>query len=258
MKIFIKPVGLTINDFKYKLIKEGRLSEKSCCCGRLDPQARGAELFLENEGLKDFDKYTYNTDKEYEAEIIIGMSTDTDDIMGILDNKYNFPLTEIEKNNIISKITDELNDLNINRQFNQKFHPYSSFMLRKNGERKPLWIWKKLNKLEDKDIPSKKIYLHFINILELKTYKYSDILQEFIKRINLTDKKHKFRQQEIVEQWRDLENLKIIDNIYSIKFQIKVSSGFYIRRLCQDLKKKIHFPLMIFDINRTKIHLKTI
>jgi len=255
MKIFIKPVGLTPNDFKYKLIRENKLSEKSCCCGRLDPQARGEELFLENEELKDFDKYTYNTDKDYEAEIILGISTDTDDIMGIFDNKPNFPSTEIEKNNLLSKITNEFNNFNINRQFNQKFHPYSSFMLRKNGVRKPLWEWKKLNKLEDIDIPSKNIYLYFINILELKTYKYSDILHEFVKRINLIDKKHKFRQEEIIEQWHNLENLKIIDNIYSIKFCIKASSGFYVRQLCLDLKKKIEHPLMIFDINRTKIHL---
>lgn len=255
MKTFIKPVGLTPNDFKYKLIKEGKLSEKSCCFCRLDPQARGEESFLENEELKDFDKYIHSADKEYEAEIILGVSTDTDDILGVFDNKLNLKLSEIEKSDIVSKITNEFNNLNINGKFYQKFHPYSSFMLRKNGERKPLWKWKKLNILDDSDIPSKKIHLHFINILDIKTYNYSDILHEFIRRINLIDNKHMFRQTEIVEQWRNLENLRIIDNIYSIKIHMKVSSGFYVRQLCQDLKKKIEYPLMIFDINRTKIHL---
>ena len=72
----------------------------------------------------------------------------------------------------------------------------------------------------------------------------------------MIDEKHKFRQEVIVEQWRNLENLKLIDNIYSVKIHIKVSSGFYVRQLCLDLKKKIEHPLMIFDINRTKIHLK--
>tara|TARA_Y100000385_G_scaffold285002_1_gene344118 strand:+ start:789 stop:1559 length:771 start_codon:yes stop_codon:yes gene_type:complete len=256
MKTFEKPLGLTPNDFKYLLIKENKLSEKSCCFARLDPLARGLEPYLEDEEVKLFDNYLYNSDKEYEAEIILGISTDTDDIMGIYDDYYNLIISEDERYNIISKITDEFDYLKKFGQSKQKYHPYSSFMLRKNGEKKPLWKWKKLNKLNDSDIPTKNINLYDINIIEYKTYNYSDLLQEFVKRINLVDKKHEFRQNNIIDQWLRLDKLKMVNEIYSIKFRINVSSGYYVRQFCYDLKKKINFPLVIFDINRTNINFK--
>ena len=134
MKIFIKPPGFTSNDFKYDLIEKKLLSRKSCYIGRLDPMARGNMLFLENKDCSLMNTFI-GTRKSYEFEIIIGLSTDTDDILGILDNKdlnYN---TE----SILSKIDMEIkNSITI---INQKFHRYSSYMLRKGDKRLPLWQW---------------------------------------------------------------------------------------------------------------------
>jgi tRNA U55 pseudouridine synthase TruB len=255
MKFFTKPVGLTPNDLKYALIKEGKLSNKSCCFGRLDPMARGIEPFLEDDEVKNMDKYLFKSDKEYEAELVIGISTDTDDNMGLCNN-INLCEAISKKEKIKNMIFNEFNKLKKDGQCKQKYHPFSSYMLRKDGFRKPLWEWTKMNQLNDNEIPEKDVNLYEIDILEDKVYNKNDIITEFSKRVGLVDRKHKFRQEEIIKQWEDLKIKANVDEIYSIKFKIKVSSGYYIRQLCYDLKKKIDFPLMIYDINRTNIYLK--
>ena len=56
--------------------------------GRLDPMARGQMIVLEGLECKNQDKYC-GLDKIYEFEILFGFSTDTYDILGIVEN-YNF------------------------------------------------------------------------------------------------------------------------------------------------------------------------
>lgn len=247
MKIFYKPVGYTPNDFKYKLVEENKISKKNCWIGRLDPLARGKLLFLEDNELYNnkFEKYIYESIKEYEAEIILGISTDTDDIMGILDNKIN--VLELEKDIIFNKIRNEFEYFSSQKE--QNFHPYSSYMLKKNNIKQPLWKWKKQNLLNKDEIPKKNIKVYYINFLDYKEYN-NEIYNEFIKRISKVDNKHSFRQSEICDQWLNEKNLSENNKIYSIKFRIKVSSGYYLRQFCNDLKNKINYPLTIFDINR--------
>ena len=223
------------------------MSSKSCYIGRLDPMARGNMLFLENKDCSLMNTFI-GTRKSYEFEIIIGLSTDTDDILGILDNKdlnYN---TE----SILSKV-----DLEINNSItitNQKFHRYSSFMLRKGDKRLPIWEWNKLNKLDKEDIPSKEVSIDAISTIDHKTYTLKELLEDFIGRISLLNKKHTFRQQEIIQQWKNLTKLYSDQtSVRSIKVMCNVSSGFYIRELANTIKNKIKFPLLIHDINRTNI-----
>ena len=247
MKIFIKPPGFTSNDFKYDLIEKKLLSRKSCYIGRLDPMARGNMLFLENKDCSLMNTFI-GTRKSYEFEIIIGLSTDTDDILGILDNKdlnYN---TE----SILSKIDMEIkNSITI---INQKFHRYSSYMLRKGDKRLPLWQWNKLNQLDEEDIPSKEVSINSISIVEHKTYTLKELLEEFVGRISMLNKKHSLRQEQIIQQWKNLIKLYSDQtSIQSIKVKCNVSSGFYIRELANTIKKNINFPLLIHDINRTDI-----
>ena len=47
--------------------------------------ARGIMLFLEDKECKEMDNFMGNK-KVYEFEILLGLSTDTDDIMGLLGN----------------------------------------------------------------------------------------------------------------------------------------------------------------------------
>ena len=247
MKIINKNVGYTPNQLRLKLINNNQLSKKSCFAGRLDPMARGAMIFLENEELKNMNYYL-NKSKIYEFEIILGLSTDTDDILGLFDK---IPKLLYDFDKIKMKICKIIADLKINGQQIQKYHPYSSYLLRKNDIKKPLWKWKSENNLSYDEIPTKNVNLYDIDILSYDNYNYKYLLYDFVNRINKIDKQYDFRQKDIITQWNTLLNKNLVDNFFSIKIRMKVSSGYYIRQFGYDLKTNIDFPLLIFDINRT-------
>ena len=48
MKLIYKPIGITPNELRLRLIDNNELSIKSCFAGRLDPMARGKMIFIEN------------------------------------------------------------------------------------------------------------------------------------------------------------------------------------------------------------------
>ena len=220
-------MGQTINLFK----KDNNIS-KCCYCGRLDPMARGQLLLLVEDECKDMPKYlTHN--KEYKFEIIFGLSTDTDDPLGIINN-INIKLVNYDL--LISKIKEYIKV----GKFQQKFHNFSS--KRVNGE--PLW--KNHNNIEEQ---FHEVEIFSINYDEIKCYDYNNWINNIINNINSLD--GKFRQEEIINQYNKLSNINIL---YSLPITINVSTGFYIRQLVNDIKNYINFPILTFDINRTKIY----
>jgi tRNA U55 pseudouridine synthase TruB len=249
MKLIYKPIGITPNELRLRLIDNNELSIKSCFAGRLDPMARGKMIFIENKELKDMNYYL-NKSKTYEFELILGLSTDTDDILGIIDSQPIF-LDNKEIEIKIINIINIINNLKINGQENQKYHTYSSYVLKKNGLKKTLWKWKLENNLSYEEIPSKNVKLYDINILEHKQYNSNYLLGIFIDRINKINKKYDFRQNKIISQWENIINKDLSTQLFSIKIEMKVSSGYYIRQFCYDLKTKLNYPLLVYDINRT-------
>ena len=248
MKLFNKPVGITSNEFIYNLKKDGILNSKACYCGRLDPMARGEMLILEGEECKSMPKYL-KKDKIYEFEIIFGFSTDTDDYLGIIDDSKldSLIVDEIIDNKLQNKINEVKNIAS------QKFHVYSSYVLRKNDLRKPLWEWHKLGQLEDSEIPIKSVKIKDFKILDRKYYSKKYLINIFLDNIGKISDKHNFRQNVIKNQWDLILNSSKKFIVQSIKCQIHVSSGFYVRQLIYDLKKNLKFPLMVYDINRIRI-----
>lgn len=239
MKILDKPVGVTSNEFIALLKKEKKLKSKACYCGRLDPMARGKMLILEGEECKQMKLYLGN-DKVYEFEIILGISTDTDDCLGILEK------IDMNSNNV--KLFEAI-DI-VKKSTRQKFHTYSSYVLRKHNERKPLWEWHKLGLLNDEDIPSKEIKIHSLDYIQKKYYTGQYILSKFCENIMKIDSRHKFRQESILLQWKQLLQNTTKLCFTSYKFRIHVSSGFYVRQFIYDLKTYLDFPLLVYDINR--------
>ena len=131
---YIKESGNTMIQTMDKFKKENNINDKVCYCGRLDPLARGLVLLLVGNECKNMSKYL-DCNKEYEFEILFGISTDTDDPMGLIENLYIYDELEIEKH--CKNIKDYIKIGKIK----QNFHNYSS--KRVNGE--PLWKYKKNN-----------------------------------------------------------------------------------------------------------------
>lgn len=260
MKIFNKPIGLTSNEFISYLKREKKIKDKACYCGRLDPMARGKMLILEENKCKQMKNYLKN-DKIYEFIIVFGMSTDTDDIMGLFENNSssnNFSLLKQEKiykgkyQNVLQSI--------ICKEY-QKYHKYSSYVLRKNGKRKPLWEWEKMNQLSENEIPSKKVKIYKLKEINKCYLNLKDLLIRWTELIDNVNRRHNFRQKEIIKQYKTLieqvyEQNKVREEpmkVLCVKYKIKVSSGFYVRQLICDLKREIDFPLLVYDINRVCI-----
>lgn len=243
MYIANKPAGMTSKDFAYK-IKNKKKLKKICYCGRLDPMARGQMLFLGDEYCKLMPQKNKSS-KTYQFEICIGIQTDSDDPLGlIIDYKRNFDVGQIQ-----NRLINLLKDYN-NKEFEQKFHRYSSICI--NG--KPYWL---LTKEKEKvtQIPSHIVSIYSIKHIGIFESVFTNFTENIIKTIDKIDRTHDFRQDEIIEQWEDFDS-PFNKNITSLKVEINVSSGFYVRQFVQDLSNELNFPLMVYDINRTDINLK--
>jgi len=258
MKLLNKPIGLTSNEFIFHLKREKFIQNKACYCGRLDPLARGKMLILEGNECKQMSNYL-NNDKSYEFIIVFGISTDTDDIMGLFENNPRNFYLPMQEDIYINKLKKALQNLQ-NKKY-QKYHKYSSFVLRKGEKRKPLWEWEKMGQLKENEIPGKKVKIYKLKELEKYESNLIDLIKLWMELIGNVNKRHKFRQEEIIQQYKTLidqvqeqkkvkkENIKVL----CVKYKIKVSSGFYVRQFICDLKREIEFPLLVYDINRIKI-----
>jgi tRNA U55 pseudouridine synthase TruB len=231
MDIVTKPTGQTMGE----LVKEYKAKhpdvKKACFCGRLDPMARGQVLLLLNNNCKKMPDYL-GKNKIYQFEIILGFQTDTDDFMGLCNYVNNNYINREYNFNKIKKQIIKYIDKYKGKEFEQKFHNYST---------------KKIIKSDNID-EYHKVKIYDVKHIEDNTYNYNEWR---LKNINIVKNvTGEFRQQQICDNWSSID---YNENINSIKFEIKVSSGFYIRQFVRDISTNIQFPLLTFDINRINI-----
>ena len=232
-----KQIGETPKELVDKY-KEKTKQKKISFAGRLDPMASGIMILLVGEECKQQAKYLA-LNKTYEFEILFGFTTDTYDVLGILQSY-------IEPN--INSI-NSLDILHYNKKFSQKYPPYSSIVVNKH----PLWWWSKNNLIDQIKIPEKMVEIY--NLKEIKK-DYSDInISSFIfGMINkLSDEnKEKFRFSEINSVWQEFFKKNNIKPIIK-KYCATVSSGTYIRGLCNQIGKDMGCGALALTIKRTDI-----
>lgn len=127
MIILDKPEGITPIDF-WKQYRSQHLDPKTKggICGKLDPMASGKLLILLDDECKQMPAYL-KMEKTYTFDIIVGISTDTDDILGLLSdwpiNDDTINTVDMEKQTI-DKVIIALNDYRFTTT--QKFHEFSA------------------------------------------------------------------------------------------------------------------------------------
>ena len=114
--------------------------------GRLDPQASGELLILVGDECKNRDHYQ-GLDKTYTFDLLVGFSTDTGDIMGLIDK---IDLTSTLKEQDLEQAL-----LRFIGTVEQKFPIYSS----QTVDGKPLWKWAKEGRVDEIKIPEESISL---------------------------------------------------------------------------------------------------
>jgi len=240
-KFFLfKPIGKTplevINDYKKNHTEN--FINKICYVYRLDPMACGMFLVLTNEDCYDTNKYLTKIDKTYRYKLLIGIQTNTLDCLGNIE--------EI-KNSKIENLQEKLNYFFKKYYTNnivQTLPKYCGYKI----HNKPLWHY--ANNNIDIELPKRQvqIYRNIINSIEKIKGKE---LKEYVNKY-LTIIKGDFPIKEYLESWNTIENT---DEFTLVNIESKVSSGTFIRKICEDFGHYIHIPCMAFYIERLSIHL---
>lgn len=118
--------------------------------GTLDPLATGVLVLGINDGCKIIDILTSST-KVYQAEVIVGIETDTLDITGNIINTYN--IESLDENKII-KVLDSFKG-----KYNQEVPKYSAIHV--NGKR--LYEYARNN--IDVDLPKREVEIYNIKLI---------------------------------------------------------------------------------------------
>jgi tRNA pseudouridine55 synthase len=217
--------------------------EKMTYAGRLDPLASGVLLVLVGEECKKKEKYL-GLDKEYELTILFGLSTDSMDVLGLVEEQKagavnalgNYKKADFE--NLLKKFE---------KTFKQKYPRFSSKTV--NG--KPLFQISKEEGICDDDIPEKEVKIKKIDFqsfgLVSKKYLHDFVLE------SIFSVKGNFRQDMCWLKWEQtLEKFEDI-TLPTLTIKVNCTSGTYMRSLAQAIGAEIGFPALALKIRRIRI-----
>lgn len=283
-----KPVGITPIDFwldyriKHFLPDNSRIESQrlpiAAICGKLDPMAEGELVIilkqvwskhlltpsvqvlplpiqLNSLNFSDSMDALCNHEKTYKFTLLIGVSTNSDDRLGIIEAIFNPSHTHTHTQDMCVKIVEkELLEYCANLK-EQEYHAFSA--KRVNG--KPLWWWKRHDRMNEISVPK-----HLCNIKEVEIINNDSIISttEFVKdtvsiltnnKENLED----FIVDNIINSWTNLINLseETPHNLSLVTVRVRVTGGTFIRQICRDLIKKTGIPMMCSSIIRECIHI---
>ena len=276
---------------KFREINKNYAGKKMSYAGRLDPMAEGVLLILVGEETKKIGQYL-GFDKEYRTEILIGLSTDTGDVLGIpkkgklLTNNsaieeeettnqssenLSFKGHGLENNNekeLIRKLKKIIKELK--GKYEQKIPNYSSYKIKG----KPMFYYARKGEIIEEI--KKGVYIKSIKINSIYKLSGRKLLKYVVNKIDKV--KGDFRQEEIKEKWMSLLDNNdrgtisklIINNnkdnkIHSqkslqnrkdiflvIDVTINCSSGTYIRAIADDIGKQFGGGLLL-SLKRTMV-----
>ncbi len=200
--------------------------------GRLDPMAEGLLLILIGEECKNKEKYL-GLDKEYEVEVLFGVTSDTYDTLGIITKTIDAPpnLYMIKLNKYAGSFT-------------QPYPPYSSKTV--NG--KQLHELARGDELPD-DMPTKEVEIHSIEKLGTSTIEAIDLRARVL--ANVAKVRGDFRQAKIRESWSAIQG-----TFLTIRVRVNCSSGTYMRSLAHKIGQDSGCGAIALSIKRTKIVLE--
>jgi tRNA pseudouridine55 synthase len=210
--------------------------QKLTYAGRLDPMAEGVLVVLQNSTQVQKDKFL-KLSKVYEAEVLLGFSSDSFDALGLA------------KKGKIKFLNKELVGQTLKRyigKVNLVLPAYSSPLLKG----KPLHMWARGGGLSDADIPLRQMHINKIENLKFKKYKREDLLINIENRISRVN--GDFRQKKIIEKWKVLLKRKS-ENYTVVKFTVECGSGTYIRSIANDLGKNLKVGSLLFGLKRLSV-----
>lgn len=211
-----KKKNLTSFDYVAKL-KRVFKTTKIGHTGTLDINATGLIVCLIGRACK-LQDYFLNTNKEYIAELILGISTDSEDITGTILNKTEN--VDVDKELLYKTIKS------FEGKYLQTPPMYSSKKV--NGQKLLLLAKKGIN-IERKAC---EVYINDIEILN------DEELNSYQNRYNMFDNEY--------------EKIEKDNNVKKVYLKINCSKGTYIRTLCKDIGEKLNINSCMGQLFRTK------
>lgn len=218
--------------------------------GRLDPMASGKLLILLGDECKNQASY-HNLDKEYEFSVLLGIESDSLDVLGRLNTCYR------EKDEVTTEIISAVAD-----KFVGAIElPYPKFSA-KTVKGKPLHMWTLENRLDEIEIPTKQSTVYSLEITKIQTINRAEMVTQALTKVNsipeVTDERkalgNDFRRVDVRNDWENIRNVSSLPNNFQIAhFTCTASSGTYMRTLASLLAKELNTCGLAWSINRTKI-----
>jgi len=205
---------------------------KMSYAGRLDPMAEGVLLVLVGEENKKM-KQHMRLDKEYRAEILIGIRSDSHDVLGIasFSNDKN---DKGKSKELMEKIKG------LRGSYEQKIPKYSSYRIKG----KPMFYYA-LKGIAVEEI-KKKVIIKSVKINSTYDVNNKRLLKYVLSKIDKV--KGDFRQSVIKKRWNELlGDSRDERKFLVIDVTINCSSGTYIRAIADDLNG------LLLSLKRTKV-----
>ena len=229
-------------------VRDSRFEDvKLAYAGRLDPMASGKLLVVVGEECKRHHSYL-GLDKEYEIEVVFGVSSDTGDVLGIAKACGQAIIEELVLRHAISEMQGEVA---------LPFPAYSS----KPVEGRPLFQWALEGRLSEIDIPVQHSHIYSIQLKSLMTLsseelqtRVSENIESFPEVTELSKMGGRdFRRDEVRASWKSIKKEKQNTMYVVARITCVCSSGTYMRTLANVLAKKLGTCGLALSIRRRKI-----
>jgi tRNA pseudouridine55 synthase len=234
-----KPQGWTplqaVHAFKKSNPKHA--SETISYAGRLDPMAEGVLLLLMGEENKRRKQYE-GLKKEYETYMVLGITTDSLDALGMVTAIRFRTVTPHELASAIVQFVGKQQ---------QAYPAYSS----RTVGGKPLYWWARRNRLSEISIPRKTVEIYSIVMINHDMVSVTDLHHEINQKISHVT--GDFRQREISAAWETLSKKYADQQVTRVRISISCSSGTYVRQLVSDIGSTIGCGAFALSIVRTKV-----
>lgn len=244
-----KQLGETPLQALERLRREKRLPKEIplAYAGRLDPMASGKLLILVGDECKVQEKY-HALDKEYIFEILLGVSSDTHDVLGITTGS---DPVHPSRANVKAVLRELVGTITL---------PYPHFSA-KTVQGKPLHMWTLEGKLDTIALPTKTSKIHILSLKTIRTIDTGALGREIAEKIEsvptVTDERkalgRDFRRTDVRASWGTVFTSYPNETYTILTIRCVASSGTYMRTLASIIGEKLGTRGLAYSIHRTRI-----
>lgn len=215
--------------------------------GRLDPMASGTLLVLVGDECKVQEQY-HSLDKEYKFEVLLGLGSDTHDILGIIESDQ---IIHPDKNTVTAILHTLVGTITL---------PYPHFSS-KTVQGKPLHTWALEGKLDTITIPTKTSKIYCLELMDMRTIDAHTLHRDVLKKIEtiptVTEESkalgRDFRRTDVRASWNSILEHNPSQTYTILTIRCVASSGTYMRTLASVIAKQLGTKGLAYAIHRTRI-----